>query len=100
VAYGLATSADEALAHIAGGASPLDDDTWFEIGSVTEVFTAILLADMFGQGEVWLNDPISAWMPEAALPHRGRTRGRSRCLTWPPITPAWLASRATSCRAP
>jgi hypothetical protein len=74
VVYGLVTANDEALARIAGGTSPLDEDTSFEIGSVTKVFTAILLADMVVQGEVRLEDPIGAWMPEAALPHHGRAR--------------------------
>jgi D-alanyl-D-alanine-carboxypeptidase/D-alanyl-D-alanine-endopeptidase len=40
-------------------AKPLDADTVFEIGSITKVFTAILLADMADRGEVKLDDPVA-----------------------------------------
>lgn len=43
----------------------LDGDTVFEIGSVTKVFTAILLADMVERGEVKLDDPIADYLPES-----------------------------------
>jgi len=42
----------------------LDGNTVFEIGSVTKVFTATLLADMVERGEVSLNDPISKYLPK------------------------------------
>ena len=42
----------------------------FEIGSITKVFTATLLADMAGEGLVGLDDPVQRWLPE--LPVRGR----------------------------
>ena len=35
----------------------------FEIGSVTKVFTALLLADMAGRGEVSLSDPVAKHLP-------------------------------------
>jgi D-alanyl-D-alanine-carboxypeptidase/D-alanyl-D-alanine-endopeptidase len=38
-------------------------DTVFEIGSVTKVFTAVLLADMARRGEVSVTDPISRYLP-------------------------------------
>jgi serine-type D-Ala-D-Ala carboxypeptidase/endopeptidase len=38
-------------------------DTVFEIGSVTKVFTAMLLADMVRRGEVNLADPINQYLP-------------------------------------
>ncbi|MDB5816123.1 MAG: ampH [Rhodocyclales bacterium] len=44
-------------------AVPVDGDTVFEIGSITKVFTATLLADMAARGEVGLNDPISKYLP-------------------------------------
>lgn len=43
----------------------VDGDSVFEIGSVTKVFTAILLADMVERGEVSLNDPISKYLPKS-----------------------------------
>jgi D-alanyl-D-alanine-carboxypeptidase/D-alanyl-D-alanine-endopeptidase len=45
------------------GARPLDADSVFEIGSITKVFTAILLADMADRGEVKLDDPVAAHLP-------------------------------------
>jgi serine-type D-Ala-D-Ala carboxypeptidase/endopeptidase len=43
---------------------PLDVDTVFEIGSITKVFTALLLAEMVGRGEVALDDPAAKFLPE------------------------------------
>lgn len=40
-----------------------DGDTVFEIGSVTKVFTSLLLADMVEKGEVKLDDPVSKYLP-------------------------------------
>ena len=45
------------------GSRPLDADSVFEIGSITKVFTAILLADMAERGEVALDDPITKYLP-------------------------------------
>jgi D-alanyl-D-alanine-carboxypeptidase/D-alanyl-D-alanine-endopeptidase len=42
----------------------VDGDSVFEIGSVTKVFTATLLADMVERGEVSLNDPIAKYLPK------------------------------------
>lgn len=38
-------------------------DSVFEIGSVTKVFTTLLLADMVAKGEVALHDPIARYVP-------------------------------------
>jgi len=38
-------------------------DTLFEIGSVTKVFTALLLADAVQRAEVALTDPVSKFLP-------------------------------------
>src|SRR6478735_1946277 len=42
---------------------PLDGDTVFEIGSITKVFTSLLLTEMVTQGEVALDDPVSKYLP-------------------------------------
>lgn len=53
------------------GALPLDGDSVFEIGSITKVFTATLLADMADRGEVTLEDPISKYLPaDVRVPER------------------------------
>ena len=46
-----------------GGAPALDGNTVFEIGSATKVFTATLLAEMIGRGEVHLDDPVAKYLP-------------------------------------
>jgi D-alanyl-D-alanine-carboxypeptidase/D-alanyl-D-alanine-endopeptidase len=53
-----------------GDPRPLDGDTGFEIGSVTKVFTALLLADMLRKGEVALADPVAKYLPAAKIPER------------------------------
>jgi CubicO group peptidase (beta-lactamase class C family) len=40
-----------------------DGDTAFEIGSISKVFTSLLLADMVVKGEVKLSDPVSKYLP-------------------------------------
>jgi D-alanyl-D-alanine-carboxypeptidase/D-alanyl-D-alanine-endopeptidase len=42
---------------------PLNGATVFEIGSVTDVFTGLLLADMAQRGELALNDPLAKYLP-------------------------------------
>jgi serine-type D-Ala-D-Ala carboxypeptidase/endopeptidase len=52
---------------------PLDGDTVFQIGSVTKVFTGLLLADMVQRGEVKVDDPASKYLPSGVrMPERGR----------------------------
>jgi D-alanyl-D-alanine-carboxypeptidase/D-alanyl-D-alanine-endopeptidase len=69
VAYGMLARDDK---------RPLDGDTIFEIGSVTKVFTSLLLSDMAQHGEVALTDPVSRYLPAGLkLPERG---GRSITL--------------------
>lgn len=54
------------------GAPAFDEHTLFEIGSMTKVFTALLLADMVLAGEVGLDDPVARHLPEGAtMPTRG-----------------------------
>lgn len=42
---------------------PPDESTIFEIGSITKVFTGLLLADMIARGEVQLHDPVQKFLP-------------------------------------
>jgi len=50
--------------NIANGDSRIvDGDTIFEIGSVTKVFTSLLLADMVTRKEVALDDPAAKYLP-------------------------------------
>ncbi len=42
---------------------PVTADTVFEIGSITKVFTAFLLADMVRRGELGLDDPVTRHLP-------------------------------------
>jgi serine-type D-Ala-D-Ala carboxypeptidase/endopeptidase len=54
------------------GKPALDGDTVFEIGSITKVFTATLLADMVVRGEVSYDDPVSKFLPpNVRMPSRG-----------------------------
>jgi D-alanyl-D-alanine-carboxypeptidase/D-alanyl-D-alanine-endopeptidase len=46
-----------------GDSRMLDGDTIFEIGSVTKIFTTLLLADMVQRGEVALDDSIAKFLP-------------------------------------
>ncbi len=53
-----------AYGHFDGADSRVPDgDTVFEIGSISKVFTSLLLADMVVKGEVKLDDPISKYLP-------------------------------------
>ena len=55
-------------------ARPPDAGTVFEIGSITKVFTAALLAEMAGREEVRLDQPVAELLPrEVRVPsYRGR----------------------------
>jgi CubicO group peptidase (beta-lactamase class C family) len=55
-----------------GDPRPVNGDTIFEIGSVTKVFTSLLLAEMVERGEVALADPVAKYLPaEVKVPERG-----------------------------
>jgi CubicO group peptidase (beta-lactamase class C family) len=63
---------DSAGTHVEGfGRTALKDSTTpgaqtlFEIGSVTKVFTALLLADQVTQGTMALGDPVAAYLPDS-----------------------------------
>lgn len=42
---------------------PLNGDTVFEIGSMTKVFTSLVLMDMVQKGEVAVTDPVAKYLP-------------------------------------
>jgi D-alanyl-D-alanine-carboxypeptidase/D-alanyl-D-alanine-endopeptidase len=46
-----------------GNAKQPDGNTLYEIGSISKVFTAIILADMVIKKQLSLNDPISKYLP-------------------------------------
>jgi D-alanyl-D-alanine-carboxypeptidase/D-alanyl-D-alanine-endopeptidase len=46
-----------------GGGVPVDSNTVYEIGSITKVFTGILLAQAVGAGRMKLGDPIDSYLP-------------------------------------
>lgn len=51
---------------------PVDEQTIFEIGSITKLFTALLLTDMAQRGEVSLNTAVADLLPmETRVPDRG-----------------------------
>jgi D-alanyl-D-alanine-carboxypeptidase/D-alanyl-D-alanine-endopeptidase len=61
-----------------GDSRPLNGDTIFEIGSITKVFTSLLLADAVERHEVALTDPIAKYLPsQVKVAERG---GRSITL--------------------
>jgi serine-type D-Ala-D-Ala carboxypeptidase/endopeptidase len=66
-----------------------DGDTLFEIGSITKVFTATLLAAMVQDGEVSLSDPVSKYLPpDVKVPERNHRA----------ITLEELAAHRPACR--
>jgi len=55
---------------VGGGAAP-DGNTVYEIGSVTKVFTGILLADAVVRGRVGLDQPVQGLLPDGVtMPER------------------------------
>ncbi len=56
-----------------GVGAAFDGTTLFEIGSISKVFTALILADMVNKGEVSLDDPAAKYLPSGhKMPERGR----------------------------
>jgi serine-type D-Ala-D-Ala carboxypeptidase/endopeptidase len=54
-----------------GDSRKVDEDTIFEIGSVSKVFTSLLLADMVNRKDVSLDDPAAKYLPEIVrMPER------------------------------
>src|SRR5262245_2849024 len=54
-----------------GDPRTLDGDTIFEIGSISKVFTSMLLADMVNRKEVALDDAVAKYLPDhVRMPER------------------------------
>jgi D-alanyl-D-alanine-carboxypeptidase/D-alanyl-D-alanine-endopeptidase len=54
-----------------GNTEEVNGDTIFEIGSITKVFTTLLLQVMVDQGEVKLDDPVRKFLPSSVkIPSR------------------------------
>lgn len=67
--------------------TPVSGDTRFEVGSVTKIYTSLILARMVEGGEVKLDDPISRYLPDSisAPEYRGK-----------PVTLRELATHSSS----
>lgn len=52
------------------GGEPISEETLFEIGSITKVFTTLLLMDMVSKGEVQLDDPIEMYLSGVRIPEK------------------------------
>jgi len=54
-----------------GDPRTVDGDTIFEIGSISKVFTSLVLADVVNRKEVTLDDPAAKYLPETVkMPER------------------------------
>lgn len=49
-------------------AEPISENTIFEIGSITKVFTTLILMDMVTNGDVNLDEPIETYLPGIKIP--------------------------------
>ncbi len=59
----------------AGETEKLDENTIFEIGSISKVFTTLLLAQMVEQGQLKLSDPAQKYLPSAVkMPSKNGTQ--------------------------
>jgi len=55
-----------------GDPRPLNGQTMFEIGSMTKVFTSLLLSEMVLDNQVKLDDPVAKFLPPGTrIPERG-----------------------------
>ena len=80
----------------AGGGKRLTAESLFEVGSITKVFTATVLADMVQRGEVRLTDPVSSLLPATVkIPSRN---GRAITLEHLATHSSGLPREATNLR--
>ena len=57
-----------AVAGQSGDGRMLDGESVFEVGSITKVFTALLMAEMAGRGEVAVTDTLAKYLPPELRP--------------------------------
>ncbi len=77
------------------GSRPVNGDTIFEIGSVTKIFTALLLTGKVARGEVSLTDPLSKYLPvsssitlgDLATHHSGLPRNPANLISRDALNP-------------
>jgi CubicO group peptidase (beta-lactamase class C family) len=66
LAFAVVTPAGQGTGQVTrAGGQALGPHVVLEIGSVTKVFTALLLADMAHRGEAGLDDPVAGYLPAA-----------------------------------
>ncbi len=90
IVVGILRGGDQSVAGygtVDAGQQPPDENAIFEIGSVTKVFTTLLLAEMVLRGEVALDDPAQKYLPSTL--HMPKWRGQE-------ITLFHLATHASS----
>ena len=69
---------------------PLDGDTVFEIGSITKVLTALILADMAARGELAMTDPLARHLPPSVkVPERAEPITLLDLATYTSGLPNW-----------
>jgi CubicO group peptidase (beta-lactamase class C family) len=68
---GLAAGAFVGAETVVQATGPVSGDSLFQIGSVTKVFTALALADAVARGELTLDTPLAALLPEVPTSRTG-----------------------------
>ncbi len=69
----------------------LDDDTVFDIGSLTKLFTALALADMVVRGQMAMDDPLGRYLPADVPDFDGKPITLRDVATYSPGLPGWPA---------
>jgi D-alanyl-D-alanine-carboxypeptidase/D-alanyl-D-alanine-endopeptidase len=68
---GLAVGAFVGSDTVVHATGPVSGESLFQIGSVTKVFTALALADAVNRGELAINTPLTAVLPESPTSRTG-----------------------------
>jgi D-alanyl-D-alanine-carboxypeptidase/D-alanyl-D-alanine-endopeptidase len=80
----------------------LDGDTVFDIGSLTKIFTALVLADNIVHGHMAMNDPLAKYLPpNVHVPDfQGQPITLLDLVTYSPGLPGWPADMPKLSQAP